>query len=160
VWTSARSVSSRGTPELGRPARVVLAFDFGLKRIGIATGDTVSCSAAPLRTVAMLAQGPDWPAIEREVANVGPDLLLVGEPYNDDGTPGRLGPAATRFAAELATRFGLEVVRMDERYSSTEAMGLLKAGRASGERRRPLQRGDIDSAAAAVVLASWLQNQS
>jgi putative Holliday junction resolvase len=145
---------------LGRPARVVLAFDFGLKRIGIATGDTVSCSAAPRRTVAMLAHGPDWPAIERELANVGPDLLLVGEPYNDDGTPGRLGPAATRFAAELAARFGLEVVRMDERYSSTEALGLLKAGRASGERRRPLQRGDIDSAAAAVVLTSWLQNQS
>ena len=156
---SARSVSCRGTPELGRPARVVLAFDFGLKRIGIATGDTVSCSAAPRRTVAMLAQRPDWPAIEREVRDAGPDLLLVGAPYNDDGTPGTLAKAATRFAAELEVRFGLEVVRMDERFSSTEAAGLLKAGRASGSRRR-LQRGDIDSAAAAVVLTSWLQNQS
>ena len=157
---SARSVSCRGTPELGRPPRVVLAFDFGLKRIGIATGDTVSCSAAPRRTVAMLPQGPDWPAIEREVRNVGPDLLLVGAPYNDDGTAGKLGGAATRFAAALAERFGLQVVRMDERYSSTEAAGLLKEGRASGQRRRPLQRGDIDSAAAAVVLTSWLQNHS
>lgn len=107
----------------------------------------------------MLAQGPDWPAIEREVRAAGPDLLLVGAPYNDDGTPGTLARAASRFAAELGVRFGLEVVRMDESFSSTAAAEQLKAGRASGVRRRPLQQGDIDSAAAAVVLTSWLQNQ-
>jgi putative Holliday junction resolvase len=141
-------------------ARVVLAFDFGLKRIGIAVGDTVSRSAAPRKPLICPASGPDWNAIEREIKSVGPDLLIVGDPYNDDGTPARVAPAANRFAAELGQRSGLTVLRMDERYSSVEAAGELKSRRASGELKRRLQPGDIDSAAAAVILGSWLQNQN
>jgi putative Holliday junction resolvase len=144
----------------GTRARVVLAFDFGLKRIGIAVGDTVSRSAAPRKPVICPASGPDWSAIEREIKSVGPDLLIVGDPYNDDGTPARVAGAANRFAAELGQRSGLAVLRMDERYSSVEAAGELKSRRASGERKRRLQPGDVDSAAAAVILGSWLQNQN
>ena len=138
-------------------ARVILAFDFGLKRIGVAVGDTVSRSAAPRRPFFCPASGPDWAALQREITAIGPDLLLVGAPYNDDGTPSRVAPAADRFAAELATRSGLTVLRVDERYSSVEAAGQLKSRRASGERKRRLQPGDIDSAAAAVILGSYLQ---
>jgi putative Holliday junction resolvase len=141
-------------------ARIVLAFDFGLRRIGVAVGDTVSRSAAPRKPVFCPPGGPDWTAIEREIRSCGPDLLLVGDPYNDDGTPSSVAPAANRFVAELARRSGLQVVRMDERYSSVEAAGELKSRRASGERKRRLQPGDIDSAAAAVILGSWLQNQT
>jgi len=141
------------------PARIVLAFDFGLKRIGVAVGDTISRSAAPRKPLFSSGSGPDWTGIEREIRSVGPDLLLVGDPYNDDGTPSSVAPAVNRFVAELGKRSGLEVARMDERYSSVEAAGELKSRRASGERKRRLQPGDIDSAAAAVILGSWLQNQ-
>jgi putative Holliday junction resolvase len=141
-------------------ARVVLAFDFGLRRIGIAVGDTVSRSAAPRRALLSPASGPDWTAIQREIATTGPDVLLVGAPYNDDGSPSRVAPAADRFAVELATRSGLPVERVDERYSSVEAAGELKSRRASGEMRRRVRPGDVDSAAAAVILGSWLQQQN
>ena len=144
----------------GTTARVVLAFDFGLKRIGVAAGDTISRSAAPRRPLICPGSGPDWTAILREIANVGPDLLLVGAPYNDDGTPSRVASAADRFAAELATRSGLTVLRMDERYSSVEAADELRSRRASGEMRRRVRPGDIDSAAAAVILGSWLHQQN
>jgi putative Holliday junction resolvase len=137
------------------PARIVMAFDFGLRRIGLAVGDTISRGARPLRTLPTVASGPDWPAIDREIRALGPDLLLVGAPYNDDGTPGRIAAAAERFAQELGRRSGLPVERVDERYSSVEAADALRSRRASGERRR-LQKGDIDSAAAAVILTSWL----
>jgi putative Holliday junction resolvase len=140
-------------------ARLVMCFDFGLKRIGIASGDTLTRSAAPLVTVAHHASGPDWPAIEREVSRFGPDLLLVGAPYNDDGSPGSLAAAADAFATNLATRTGLEVARVDERYSSTSAQGLLREQRASGQRRRRVTKGDIDSAAAAIMLAGWLEQR-
>jgi putative Holliday junction resolvase len=143
----------------GTPARIVLAFDFGLKRIGVAVGDTISRSAAPRRPLVCPASGPDWTAIQREITSLGPDLLLVGAPYNDDGTPSGVAPAADRFAAELASRSGLQVLRWDERYSSVEAADELRSRRASGERRRRLQPGDIDSAAAAVILGSWLQQR-
>ena len=141
-------------------ARVVLAFDFGLRRIGIAVGDTVSRSASPRRALLSPASGPDWTAIQREIATTGPDVLLVGAPYNDDGSPSRVAPAANRFAVELATRSGLPVERVDERYSSVEAAGELKSRRASGEMRRRVRPGDVDSAAAAVILGSWLHQQN
>ena len=140
-------------------AQLVLAFDFGLKRIGIAGGDTLTRSAAPLTTVAHHASGPDWPAIAREVSRFGPDLLLVGDPCHDDGSPGSLAAAAAAFAKDLATRTGLTVARVDERYSSTAAHSRLREQRASGERRRRVAKADIDSAAAAIMLASWLEQR-
>lgn len=140
-----------------RPPALILAFDFGLRRIGIASGSPITGTAAPRRTVPNGANGPDWPAIDREVREMGPGLLLVGAPYNDDGTPGTLAAAATRFADELHARYSLPVDRVDERYTSTEAASALKAGRAAGTRGR-VARGDIDSAAAAVMLDSYLRN--
>ena len=137
-------------------ARIVLAFDFGLKRIGLAAGDTVTRTASPLATVAHHTE-PDWVAIQAHVKALGPDLLVVGAPYNDDGSPGRITRLADAFAAQLAERCRLEVARVDERYSSTAAQSLLREQRASGQRRRQVCKGDLDSAAAAVMLQSWLE---
>jgi putative Holliday junction resolvase len=139
------------------PARAVIGFDFGLKRIGIAVGDTLTARAAPRRAVAMLAGGPDWTAIERELAEIRPELLVVGEPRNADGTPGSLAPAARRFAQELAARTGLPVRTVDEHASSLEAHGILRQARAEGRRGR-IGAG-LDSAAAAVILERWLAGE-
>jgi putative Holliday junction resolvase len=141
-------------------ARVVLAFDFGQKRIGIAAGDTLTRTAAPRSTATMGANGPDWSAIDREVRLMAPDLLVVGAPYNDDGTPGRIAPAANAFASQLQQRYGLAVERIDESYSSAAAASTLREQRASGQRRRAVQKGDLDSAAAAIILGSWLERQT
>jgi putative Holliday junction resolvase len=137
----------------------VLAFDFGLKRIGIASGDTLTATAAPRPAVAVHQNGPDWNAIAREVRMLSPRLLVVGAPYNADGSPGTLAPAARRFAAELERRFGLPVNMVDERWSSLEASAALKAQRSSGERKRRVRKEDIDSAAAAVILERWLTGE-
>jgi putative Holliday junction resolvase len=140
-------------------AQVVMSFDFGLRRIGLASGDTLTRTATPLTTVAHHDTGPDWTAIDRQVRSLGPDLLVVGVPYNDDGSPGSIAASADAFARALGARYSLKVDRVDERYSSTAAESLLREQRASGQRRRQLTKGDIDSAAAAVMLASWLEQQ-
>jgi len=137
----------------------VLAFDFGLKRIGLAAGDTLTSSAAPLPAIAVSQSGPDWGSIERQLREVHPRVLVVGAPYNADGTPGTLAAAARRFASELEKRFGLPVNMVDERWSSLEANEALKARRASGERRKRIRREDIDSAAAAVILERWFAGE-
>jgi putative Holliday junction resolvase len=137
----------------------VLAFDFGLKRIGLAAGDTLTSSAAPLPAIAVSQSGPDWGSIERQLRAVHPRVLVVGAPYNADGTPGTLAAAARRFASELEKRFGLPVNMVDERWSSLEANEALKARRASGERRKRIRREDIDSAAAAVILERWFAGE-
>src|SRR5579863_8193085 len=102
-------------------AQTVLAFDFGLKRVGLAAGDTLTRTAAPRPAVAAWASGPDWDAITREVRALAPGLLVVGAPYNADGSEGTLTAAARRFAAELERRFALPVQLVDERFSSLEA---------------------------------------
>ena len=139
--------------------QTLLAFDFGLKRIGVASGDTVTATAGPRPAVGVTAAGPDWSAIEREIRSLQPHLLIVGAPYNADGSPGALATAASTFAAELERRFGLPVKRVDERFSSLQANERLKAQRASGERRRRVRREDVDSAAAAVILERWLAGE-
>ena len=138
--------------------QILLAFDFGLKRIGIAAGDTLTAQASPRPAAAVGAGGPDWTAIGREVRSLKPVRLVVGAPYNVDGTAGSLLPSVRRFAHELARRFALPVSLVDERFSSLEASATLKVRRSGGERRRTC-RADIDSAAAAVILERWLSGE-
>ena len=142
-----------------KPLEAVLAFDFGRRRIGIAAGDTLTATAAPRPAAFVTQAGPDWQVITREVEALKPRRLVVGAPYNVDGTPGALAPAARRFANELERRFKLPVSMVDERWSSLEAGDALKARRAGGGRRR-IRREDIDSAAAAVILERWLAGES
>src|SRR5262249_16885987 len=145
-----------GMPEAtDKQPHTVLAFDFGLKRIGLAGGDTLTRSAAPIAALAVSQSGPDWGSIERLLRSLHPRVLVVGAPYNADGTPGALAAAARDFASELEKRFGLPVNMVDERWSSLEANEALRARRARGERSRRIRREDIDSAAAAVILQRW-----
>jgi putative Holliday junction resolvase len=139
--------------------RIALAFDYGRRRIGMAAGDTLTASAAPRPAVAAQAGVPDWIAIEREIRALSPHVLVVGVPYNDDGSDGSLAQAAREFASELQARFALPVEHVDEHGSSLEAGRTLKDQRASGQRRRRVQREDIDSAAAAVILTRWLAGE-
>ena len=111
-------------------AHAVLAFDFGLKRIGIASGDTLTRVPAPRPAAVSGDSGPDWDAITREVRALAPQVLVVGAPYNADGSEGSMSAAARRFAAELERRFVLPVHLVDERFSSLEANEALKARRA------------------------------
>ncbi len=146
-----------GSPPAG--PLVALAFDFGHKRIGLAVGSTLTGTAAPRPAIAMLPGGPDWAAIGREIRAQVPKVLVVGVPYNADGSESVMAGAARRFARELGTRFNLPVGEVDERWSSIEAGAALKHQRASGQRRRRIQKQDIDSAAAAVILTRWLAGE-
>jgi putative holliday junction resolvase len=141
------------------PARVVLAFDFGLRRIGVASGDTISSAAAPRTAVRVTDRGIDWSAIEHLLQQYKPDLLVVGSPRHADGSLSSLGARADQFAAALGARAGRPVHRTDEYASSIEAAAELKSQRASGQRRRRVQHADIDSAAAAIILERWLRGE-
>jgi len=141
------------------PPRSIVAFDFGLRRIGIAAGNTLTGTASPRPAALAGTAGPDWNHIAREIESLQPDVIVVGAPYNADGSPGALTRAADGFAAELGRRFGRPVARVDERYSSLEADEALKSRRRSGSLRRRIARTDIDSAAAAVILRRWLAGE-
>jgi putative holliday junction resolvase len=145
-------------PESPRP-KIVLAFDFGLRRIGVACGDTVTRSASAVQAVPAGPAGPRWELIGSVLRDWQPDMAVVGLPYNVDGSDSDMTAAARSFAAELARRYALEVAMVDERYSSLEAEARLKSARESGLRRR-VAKSDVDAAAACVILERWFTEKT
>jgi putative Holliday junction resolvase len=137
---------------------IVLAFDFGLKRIGVASGDTLTRSAHPRGIVTNGPGGPDWAALQKIIGELSPTRLAVGEPYNADGSESPLTAIARRFAAELKQRSSLPVDLVDERWSSQDAEERLRTARASGARKR-VGKADVDAAAAAVILERWFETR-
>jgi putative Holliday junction resolvase len=134
--------------------QIVMSFDFGERRIGVACGDTITRTASPVGFVRVEPEGP-WTEIETLLKIWRPNLVIVGLPYNVDGSESALGSASRRFAAQIEQRFSLEVRMVDERYSSIDAQARLKSARESGLRRRRIAKGDLDAAAACVILERW-----
>jgi putative Holliday junction resolvase len=139
----------------GGAARLVLAFDYGRRRIGVACGDTVSRTARPLAGIANDAAGPRWDSVAAVLRDWQPALIVVGLPYNADDSEGAMARAARGFAREVETRHALKVHLIDERYSSLEAQARLRAQRESGTRKRRIAKADVDAAAACIILERW-----
>ena len=138
-------------------ARTVLSFDYGLRRIGVAVGNTLTGTADALATVSASDGAPDWIAVDRLVAEWRPSVIVAGVPYNEGGDGGPLAKAALRFADELGGRYGIEVQRVDERLTSREAEDDLRERRRSGAKARRVRRGDVDREAARLLLLQWLR---
>ena len=143
----------RVTPDLSRPA-TILAFDFGLRRIGVAVGQDITASASPLGVVANREGGVDHERIKALIEEWRPTILVVGMPVHADGSASETGQPVRAFIAELE-RYGLPVHTVDERYTSIEAERVLKQARAQGTRGR-LSKEMIDSAAAVFIAERYL----
>lgn len=143
------------TPERdgGRPETIV-AFDFGLRRIGVAVGQTVTKSASPAGVIDNGVQGPDFAGIAKLIEEWRPGALVVGLPLNADGSESRMHAVVAKFVADL-DRYGLPVDTMDERHTSQEAEAALKRARESGRRRR-IRKQDVDAAAAVLIAERYL----
>lgn len=139
------------------PARTILSFDYGLRRIGVAVGNTLTGTAEALETVAANGGDPDWPAVDRCIARWRPAALVVGVPYNVRGAHDGMARAAIRFADLLGERYGIEVHRVDERLTSREAEDSFRELRRSGAKAKRVRRGEVDREAARLLLMQWLR---
>ena len=129
-----------------------MAFDFGLRQIGVAVGNCELRSTQPLAIIRAREGVPDWSRLEQVVKEWQPDLLVVGDPLNMDGSDSELCRRARKFANRLHGRLGLPVEMVDERLTSFEAKQLSREQGHKGDyKRRP-----VDSQAAELVLRSWL----
>lgn len=118
----------------------VLAFDFGLKHIGVAAGQTITRTATPLDTLSAKNGNPRWPAVEMLVNEWQPIQLVVGLPLNMDDTESEMSARARRFARQLAEKTGLPVALADERLTS----------------RMTRDEDATHAAAAALIAETWL----
>lgn len=134
----------------------VLGFDYGARRIGVASGNRISQSARPLPVLGARDGQPDWTRIDALLAEWKPGALVVGLPLTLDGGEQKITHDARAFADALAARSGLTVHLVDERHTSQEAARRFAGRRAAGSARRR-DAANIDSLAACVILESWLR---
>lgn len=133
----------------------VLAFDFGIRRIGVAVGESVIGLAHPLAEIAGEETEPRFAAIGKIIEEWKPRHLVVGLPLTADGAEHDLTRRAQRFARQLEGRFGLPVSLVDERYTSVEA----EAGLRESGARKALREKRIDAAAAQLILQQFFHDQ-
>ena len=132
----------------------ILAFDYGLRRIGIAVGQDVTASASPVGIVDNGEKGVDHDRIRTLISEWHPTRLVVGMPTHADGSPSAITAAVEAFIDELA-QYGLPISTIDERHSSREAEQALKNARKHGSRGR-ISKQDIDAAAAVLIAERYL----
>jgi putative Holliday junction resolvase len=138
-----------------RGPAVLIAFDFGQRRIGVATGNLLTRTASPLTTVNIGAQLP-WQEIDRIIAEWRPQRLVVGQPSGK----GAVAAEVARFVEALEQRYGLKVATVDETLTSHAAhSGLREARRAGYLRRKLRKKAELDRHAACLIAEQWLSNQ-
>ncbi len=130
---------------------VLLGFDFGDKRIGVAVGQTATGTARPLITLESHCSRPDWEGITALIAQWQPAGLIVGLPLTMDGSEQEMTRRSRRFGNQLRGRYNLPVFWTDERFTSVEAE------RRDGARA---DKGAVDRIAAALILQSWLDERA
>ena len=133
-----------------------MAFDFGLRQIGIATGNTRTGTSSALTVIKARDGIPNWDAVANLIGEWQPNQLVVGLPLNMDDSHSELAALAQKFGRRLEGRFGLPVAFVDERLSSKEAKTLLKEQGHAGD----YQTQPADDLAAQLILNTWLQSFS
>lgn len=136
--------------------KLLLAFDFGMKKIGVAVGQTVTKTARPLSNLKAQKGEPDWSEVDKLIHSWKPDEIIVGIPLNMDGTKQPITDSANQFAESLRKRYEIKVCGMDERLTTKSAREEIF----SRGGYKALQKGQIDSVAAKLILEAWFTQQN
>ena len=131
------------------PVKTLLAFDYGTRSIGVAVGQTITCSARPLTEMRAKDGIPNWDDIKKLLDEWQPQLVLVGLPLNMDGSESDFAVRARKFARRIHGRFGIRVLMVDERLTTQEAKSM-------ADHRESYRDNPVDAIAAQLILESWL----
>jgi putative Holliday junction resolvase len=135
---------------------LLLAFDFGLRRIGIATANRETRTASPLTTLSV-DRAPPWRELDRIIDDWRPAQLVVGVPEGEGVEA--IARRARAFAGALTERYGLPVATVDETLTSAAAQSELAQMRGSGYLRRRVGKGGVDRLAACLIAEQWMSEQ-
>jgi putative Holliday junction resolvase len=135
---------------------ILVAFDFGFRRIGVATANRETRTASPLTTV-RVDREPPWGELDRIIDDWRPAQLVVGVPEGE-GTEA-VARRARAFASGLAERYELPVATVDETLTSAAAESELAENRRSGYLRRRVGKGGVDRVAACLIAEQWMREQ-
>tara|TARA_B100000427_G_C15497758_1_gene590568 strand:+ start:371 stop:793 length:423 start_codon:yes stop_codon:yes gene_type:complete len=137
-----------------KESEVVMAFDYGLRNIGIAIGQNITKSASTFYSVKAKKGTPDWIRLDAIVEEWRPDLFIVGDPFNMDGTKSNFQKRISKFSLELKKRYEIRVHMMDERLTTKEAKERIM-NQSNGLKRSI----DEHSISAQIILEDWFRSQ-
>ncbi|MCW8038352.1 MULTISPECIES: Holliday junction resolvase RuvX [Acinetobacter] len=140
-------------PDLNTP-KMIMAFDFGTQKMGMAVGQSMIESANPLALFPMKDGIPNWDELLKIIQQYQPNLFLVGLPLNMDDTESELSARSRKFARRLRHQTNIETLMVDERLTTREARGELEHYQAQGRGKKLA----ADSIAAALFIESWYRN--
>ena len=138
---------------------VIMGFDYGTRKIGIAVGQLITKTANPIAIISARDGVPDWSEIEKLILEWQPAQFVIGLPLNMDETESEMSQRSLKFARRLTGSFNIPHHTIDERLTSREARSLHESH--SSTRRGPADRSrdEIDDIAAQIILESWLKLQ-
>ena len=140
-------------PDLNAP-QMIMAFDFGTQKMGMAVGQSMIESASPLALFPMKDGIPDWNQLLKIIKQHQPTLFLVGLPLNMDDTESELSARSRKFARRLRHQTNIETLMVDERLTTREARSELEQYQSQGRGRKLA----ADSIAAALFIESWYRS--
>jgi putative Holliday junction resolvase len=129
----------------------LLGFDFGLRRIGVSVGQTITQTASPETIINSVDGIPDWTHISQIFEQWNPSAIVVGLPMHLDGTEQPLTQSARKFGQRLSGRYHTRVFFIEEQLSSIEAEQRLKDAKKSSHAS--------DAIAAQIILQNWLETE-
>ena len=123
----------------------ILAIDFGLKKVGLAIGNTLTKTSMPISTIFYKSKQELFNLLEKHVTEWKPEFIIIGNPLNMDQTESEMSKLAEKFSTQFSKKFNLAVELVDERLSSFEAKEFIKDD-------------NLDAMAAKLILDSWMNN--
>ena len=138
---------------------VIMGFDYGTRKIGIAVGQLITKTANPIAIISARDGIPDWSEIEKLILEWQPAQLVIGLPLNMDETESEMSRRSLKFARRLTGRFNIPHHTIDERLTSREARSIHESHSSNQRGTAGHSRDEIDDIAAQIILESWLKLQ-
>ena len=139
--------------------KIYIAFDYGLKKTGVAIGQSITMTASPLTSLSMDNGEPNWSEIDIIFEDFKPSCAVFGMPEEHINIDKTLVDNIKTFSSEIKKRYGISIKFINEHLTSKIAKDQLKEQRQEGILHRQLKKGQIDSMAASIILQEWMNSE-
>jgi len=140
-----------------KPDSVLIGFDYGTKKMGVAIAQCITKTATPLNVLEIKNENPNWEQLDQIVNDYKPDIAIIGYPGKNNKKTSLLANKIEKFESAIEKHYKMPTILFDETYSTTIARQELRDLRRDGILSKRIKRGQVDSMAAKIILEQWLQ---
>ena len=140
-----------------KPDSVLIGFDYGTKKTGVAIAQCITQTATALNVIEMRNGCPKWSQLDQIINDYKPDLAIIGTPGRENLQTSKLVDKIQNFASVIEKHYTMPTILFDESYSTSMARQVLKDQRSKGILKKRIKKGQVDSMAAKIILEQFLQ---